>query len=148
MSESKPKTKPFAVQSAAALLIAHGIFMVLDANSAGRAIGDMSDLPKAVIWLGVMIFLAGLIFDLQVIAWWLTTMFGGLAGIFLLLRTVGYVMYRSAGLADEAVHFSPTFNALAGVCLLLASLLLTLPDSKRAFGLTPPVKQDDFNNLP
>ena len=145
---SETKSKPAAVQFAAALLVVNGVIAVLDAVAAGRANGNMSGLPQAAIWLGVTIFVAGLLFDLQVVPWWLTAMLGGLAGIFQLLRAVGYMVYSSAGLTDPTVHFSPGFTALSGACLLVASLLLTLPDSKRAFGLLPPQRSDDSEKLP
>lgn len=131
----KKTVTPASVKAAAILAIAHGALLALNAVLASRALGDMRMVPYNVIWFGVTIVLAGALFERQAWAWWGITLFGGMAVIVNLLKVVAFFLYRAGGLIEDAPTFSPPLVGAASGVMLLAVILLALPEAKAAFGM-------------
>ena len=128
---------PALVKLAAIFLTAHGVGIALNAFSGGRQTGNMSGVPYALIWLGVMIVVSGGLCDRQTWAWWFVTIFGGLVGIFNLLRVAAFSVYQAGGVIQDDHSFSPRLVGAAGVSMLVAVTLLMMPNAKAAFGMKP-----------
>lgn len=133
--ENKSASTPASVRIAALLVTAHGIAIALNALYGGRNTGDMSGLPSAVIWLGVTIVLAGALCERQAWAWWVIAVFGGLVGIFNVMKVAAFSIYQANGVMEDNHSFSPVLAGAAGVAMLLAVTLLMMLDAKAAFGM-------------
>jgi hypothetical protein len=131
----KPKETPSLVKAAAALVIVHGVALSLNAILMAKETNDWSEAPKALIWLGCTIVLAGALFDRQVLAWWFVTLFGGIVGVINTLAVFGFFLGRSMGTVAD-VYFKPMPIAMGAAAMLLGVVLLLLPDAKAAFGIT------------
>ncbi len=136
-AQEKTSMTPASVKIAALFLVAHGVGITLNALYGWRQTGNMSGVPYAVIWLGVMIVVCGALCERQAWAWWLVTIFGGMIGIFNLMKVVAFSLYRAGGVIEDDHSFSPLLIGAAGVAMLLAVILLLMPDAKAAFGMKP-----------
>ena len=135
VARGKTAVTPPSVKTAAILAVAHGALLALNSVLASRISGDMHLLPYNVIWFGVTIVLAGALFERQAWAWWGITLFGGMAAIVNLLKVAAFFLYRSGGMIEYTSAFSPSLVGLAGFVMLLAVILLALPDATAAFGM-------------